>query len=880
MKFQKLIFLSLVAISLLSLPALHARAYTTIPVGTGPQFGASFGTKLYVSNSDGTVSVIDTSSDTVIDTVTTGNGPFYLSILNKKAYVGNSPDGTVSVIDIETDTVADTLSIGTFADYSVAAGSNIYFASDDIAVIDTRDDSNSSIVVAGEPYRFNIIGTKLYAGNSILEQVDVVDTLTDTLSDPITTTFLPYYQTNAGENFYVTGDLNSGDTDVVDSVADTVIDTFFLGDGSYYSKLFGEKLYVANTNEASISVVDVEANSVLDTITVANNPRDMVLVGNKLYVPNGGSASLSVIDTTTDAVVDTISFSDDPIYAVGVGKKLYVISSAANSVFVVDTETVPSMLPNLVSFSSSTSDGLYGVEDSIEITANFGETLQAGSTMTVSLNTGASVVLDEVSGATLSGTYVVGGGESSPDLSISSITAASVTDMSANNRTSYALPSSQGDFEGENSFITRNLGDVSNIEIGDFVSIEVGDNPYQISSPVTKSGEQYVYVANQGDSSMSVVRLSDHSVIGTISVGDEPYGLAAVEISGTTYIYVANTLSDTVSVIDTSSDTVIDTVDVGARPYYVAKVGTNVYVTNGASNTVSVIDANTNNIINTIPVGAYPRGIKAHGTDLYVANYGDENYSGGDYISVIDTDTDAVVDTIISPVGSDGPRGVNVLGDKVYVTNYRSHNVSVIDTDTNEITDTIEVGMGPRGIVGYGANVYVENFDDGTLSIINTNTNTVTDTVEIGHSPSGITVVGDDLYISAFQDSLIRIFDTSTGLLLEVEEDLTEESGGSSSSGSHKRETTFLSPVTEEPAVVAPTKSCHIFTTLMKRGSRDGEVALLQTVLTSLGHDAHPIDGIFGPITDGATKAFQKAKNIVIDGIVGPITRGMLNQGC
>ena len=66
----------------------------------------------------------------------------------------------------------------------------------------------------------------------------------------------------------------------------------------------------------------------------------------------------------------------------------------------------------------------------------------------------------------------------------------------------------------------------------------------------------------------------------------------------------------------------------------------------------------------------------------------------------------------------------------------------------------------------------------------------------------------------------------------------------------------------------------------MKRGSRDGEVALLQTVLTSLGHDAHPIDGIFGPITDGATKAFQKAKNIVIDGIVGPITRGMLNQGC
>lgn len=106
---------------------------------------------------------------------------------------------------------------------------------------------------------------------------------------------------------------------------------------------------------------------------------------------------------------------------------------------------------------------------------------------------------------------------------------------------------------------------------------------------------------------------------------------------------------------------------------------------------------------------------------------------------------------------------------------------------------------------------------------------------------------------------------------------ITDENESSSgSSRGHKRKSS--SSLTSE--VTAPIKECHIFTTWMKRGSRDGEVALLQTVLTSLGHDAHPIDGIFGPITDGATKAFQKAKNIVIDGIVGPITRGMLNQGC
>src|SRR6185436_15624376 len=120
--------------------------------------------------------------------------------------------------------------------------------------------------------------------------------------------------------------------------------------------------------------------------------------------------------------------------------------------------------------------------------------------------------------------------------------------------------------------------------------------------------------------------------------------------------------SDTVSVINTSTNTVAATISVGVKPYYVAAVGTKVYVTNGASNTVSVIDANTNTVTATIPVGLYPRGIKAHGTDLYVANFGDANYSGGNYISVIDSLNNTVRGTIVLPVGSEGPRGVTVLG--------------------------------------------------------------------------------------------------------------------------------------------------------------------------------------------------------------------------
>jgi YVTN family beta-propeller protein len=106
-----------------------------------------------------------------------------------------------------------------------------------------------------------------------------------------------------------------------------------------------------------------------------------------------------------------------------------------------------------------------------------------------------------------------------------------------------------------------------------------------------------------------------------------------------------------------------------------------------------------------------------------------------------------------------------VLGDYVYVTNYRTNNVSVIDTADNSIVATIAVGAGPRGIAGLGSYMYVENFDDGTVSIIDTADNTVDSTVKVGHSPSGMGVVGTDIYISRFQDNLMSILDTVTGTL-------------------------------------------------------------------------------------------------------------------
>jgi hypothetical protein len=53
----------------------------------------------------------------------------------------------------------------------------------------------------------------------------------------------------------------------------------------------------------------------------------------------------------------------------------------------------------------------------------------------------------------------------------------------------------------------------------------------------------------------------------------------------------------------------------------------------------------------------------------------------------------------------------------------------------------------------------------------------------------------------------------------------------------------------------------------------------IQARLRDLGFDPGPIDGIRGPKTIAAVKAFQLSRGLAVDGIVGPMTRSALLHG-
>ena len=74
------------------------------------------------------------------------------------------------------------------------------------------------------------------------------------------------------------------------------------------------------------------------------------------------------------------------------------------------------------------------------------------------------------------------------------------------------------------------------------------------------------------------------------------------------------------------------------------------------------------------------------------------------------------------------------------------------------------------------------------------------------------------------------------------------------------------------------------FTFHVRLGHLDpvNEVSGIQARLNNLGFDAGPIDGIDGPVTRGAVKAFQEEHGLAVDGIVGPQTQAKLKEvhGC
>jgi len=278
-------------------------------------------TYMYVTNySSNTVSVINTSTNTVVNTITVGTRPYGVAITPNGlyAYVANAGSGTVSVINTSTNTVVNTISVGA-SPLGVAITPNgqyvyVTHGGGTVSVINTSTNTVvNTITVGASPWAVAITPNGLYAyvANAASNTISVIDTSTNTVVNTISVgsnsfdikitpdgkyAYLPYY----GGNSVL----------VVDTATNTVVATIPVGTQPYNIAIApnGLYVYVVNLGSSNVSVINTATNTVVNTISVGASPWGIAITPNGLYayVSNFGSNTVSVINTSTNTVVATI----------------------------------------------------------------------------------------------------------------------------------------------------------------------------------------------------------------------------------------------------------------------------------------------------------------------------------------------------------------------------------------------------------------------------------------------------------------------------------------------------------------------------------------------------------------------------------------------
>lgn len=232
-------------------------------IETGQAFGiTSSGDRVYVGNFDGSVTVIDATTNSVVDPITLDRrpqgSPFGLiaSEDGKRLYVANA-DGTVSVVDTATNELVDTKPAPT-AD-----------PADPEADIDP-------IGVGGFPYGMALVGNRLY----------VTDPTTNTVKVMNVDEASPTYGQQVGAPITMGG----------------------FPEGIAAARAPGathDELYVVNARDNTVSIIDTSTNQVVKTIPVATTPTSVVVSPDGSLVYVASAESMTVIDTATRTAILT-----------------------------------------------------------------------------------------------------------------------------------------------------------------------------------------------------------------------------------------------------------------------------------------------------------------------------------------------------------------------------------------------------------------------------------------------------------------------------------------------------------------------------------------------------------------------------------------------
>ncbi|MFF7927995.1 bifunctional YncE family protein/alkaline phosphatase family protein [Streptomyces mirabilis] len=306
-------------------------------------------------------------------------------------------------------------------------------------------------------------------------------------------------------------------------------------------------------------------------------------------------------------------------------------------------------------------------------------------------------------------------------------------------------------------FATQQVGQVtangqvisSDQYIALYGSRTVINNGKIMSSAVSPDGSHLAASVADGDASLVVMDLKTGQVqqrVGTASTDDLRITSGAVGQEGPTYSPDGSQLwlgqSDGYTKFTVNPDGTLSsptTISIPADGSKHALVGAAVFSADGSTvygavngqNRVAAIDAATGTIKQSWAVGNAPRGIAMVGNKLYVSNEGGRPAKAGD----------TTINSYGTQVPANPQTGATTTG-----------TVSVIDlADPTAAVGNIDVGLHPTAVYAKNGAVFVTNTADNNVSVIDTRKNKVVQTIatqpwpeaSVGYEPNAVTLTDD-----------------------------------------------------------------------------------------------------------------------------------------
>ncbi len=155
-------------------------------------------------------------------------------------------------------------------------------------------------------------------------------------------------------------------------------------------------------------------------------------------------------------------------------------------------------------------------------------------------------------------------------------------------------------------------------------------------------------------------------------------------------------------------------------------------------NSVGVVDPSSRALVADAPGVSSPLAVAGGAGAVWVTG-------AGGTVSKIDPQTHAVLQTI--GVG-DGPQGLAVSGDSVWVANSLDGNVSRINAGNNQVVHSYKVGNTPIAVAVGDGSVWVANAGDGTVTQLDATTGARKQTIPVGGTLHGIAFGGGALWVT------------------------------------------------------------------------------------------------------------------------------------